>query len=170
MVLGRLVLLRHAKSAYPPGVPDHDRPLNARGERDARAAGRAFEQSRDDWLGAQALVLVSSAMRAQQTWQLASPGLAGIDAQTESRLYEASVSTLIDIVAPSIEAGTSTLVVAHNPGLEDLAAHLTGADASPERAMMLQKYPTSAIAVLELLDARWSDTSARLVDFVVPRG
>ncbi len=36
----RLVLLRHAKSAYPPGVADHERPLNDRGRRDAPEAGR----------------------------------------------------------------------------------------------------------------------------------
>ena len=35
----RLVVLRHAKSAYPPGVVDHDRPLAPRGVVDAKAAG-----------------------------------------------------------------------------------------------------------------------------------
>ncbi len=34
-----LILIRHAKSDYPPGVPDHDRPLNARGLRDAPRIG-----------------------------------------------------------------------------------------------------------------------------------
>ena len=35
----RLILLRHAKSAWPDDVPDHDRPLAPRGRRDAPAAG-----------------------------------------------------------------------------------------------------------------------------------
>ena len=39
-----LVLLRHAKSAYPDGVADHDRPLAPRGKREAGLAG--------DWLRA----------------------------------------------------------------------------------------------------------------------
>src|SRR5438067_2354566 len=39
-----LVLLRHAKSAYPAGVADHDRPLAPRGKRQAGLAG--------DWLRA----------------------------------------------------------------------------------------------------------------------
>ena len=35
----RLVLLRHAKSAWPSGVPDHDRPLAGKGRRNAQATG-----------------------------------------------------------------------------------------------------------------------------------
>ena len=30
-----LVLMRHGKSGYPPGVADHDRPLADRGRREA---------------------------------------------------------------------------------------------------------------------------------------
>ncbi|MET7442233.1 histidine phosphatase family protein, partial [Streptomyces sp. NPDC005568] len=40
--LRRLVVLRHAKSAWPDGVPDHERPLAPRGRRDAPAAGRSL--------------------------------------------------------------------------------------------------------------------------------
>ena len=44
MPMPTLALLRHAKSAYPAGVADHDRPLNARGRRDAPVAGRLLAQ------------------------------------------------------------------------------------------------------------------------------
>ena len=58
-----LVLLRHAKSAYPPGVPDHDRPLAERGVQEAALAG--------DWLRANLpavdAVLCSTAARARET-------------------------------------------------------------------------------------------------------
>lgn len=61
-----LVLLRHAKSAYPPGVGDHARPLAARGIREATLAG--------DWLRSAAgpdpavqAVLCSTATRTRQT-------------------------------------------------------------------------------------------------------
>ncbi|MDD2858500.1 MAG: histidine phosphatase family protein [Candidatus Nanopelagicales bacterium] len=170
MALGTLVLLRHAKSAYPSGVTDHDRPLSPRGERDAVAAGLLLRDHRDAWLGTAAVVLVSTALRAQATWSLASGSLPGIEARSAPRLYEASVSTLIDEVAPWIEAGSGVLVVAHNPGVEELAAFLTGASDSDLRRTMRAKYPTAGIAVLQLHDARWSDTSASLIDFLVPRG
>jgi len=35
----QLLLLRHAKSAWPDGVDDHDRPLAERGRRDAPRMG-----------------------------------------------------------------------------------------------------------------------------------
>jgi phosphohistidine phosphatase len=61
-----LLLLRHAKSAWP-DVPDQDRPLAARGRRDAPVMGH--------WLRTAGYlpdrVECSTALRASQTWQLA---------------------------------------------------------------------------------------------------
>ena len=137
-----LLLLRHAKSDYPAGVPDHDRPLNERGRRDAPVAGR--------WLTAHApaldLVLVSSARRAQQTWQLASADLdvPGV-VRTEPRVYEASVSILLNVVRSIPETVQSALLVGHNPGLEELA-ELMANDGEPSASRAISvKYPTSEI-------------------------
>lgn len=163
-----LILLRHAKSAYPESVADHDRPLNERGERDAVAAGVWLLERRAQLLGADPLILVSSALRAQQTWARVSSALA-LPAREEPRLYAAAVSTLIDVIAPGIAQGRTTLVIAHNPGLEDLAGYLTSGEDSPARERMLHKYPTSGIAVLRMRDDRWADGSAELVEFAVPR-
>ena len=44
MTAHRLVLLRHAKSSWEGDLDDVDRPLNARGRRDADAAGRWLAQ------------------------------------------------------------------------------------------------------------------------------
>ena len=58
-----LLLLRHAKSDYPAGVADHERPLAPRGIREAALAG--------NWLRAHApgvdAVLCSTATRTRQT-------------------------------------------------------------------------------------------------------
>ena len=43
--LRRLIVVRHAKSAWPVGVPDHERPLAPRGRRDAPAVGRALAEA-----------------------------------------------------------------------------------------------------------------------------
>ena len=59
-----LLLLRHAKSAWSdPRLDDHDRPLNGRGERAAKAMADhiAREGPRPD------LILCSTAMRTRQT-------------------------------------------------------------------------------------------------------
>lgn len=147
-----VLLMRHAKSAYPMGVPDHDRPLNGRGSRNALAAGR--------WLGDMGIqtVLVSSAERAQQTWQIVS-SFVECPAEDVPELYEASAQT-IDKVIHSRARGR-TLIVAHNPGLEDyvLSRATPGPDAESWNQLRY-KYPTSAIAHVR---------DGVLVDFVIPR-
>ena len=103
-------------------------------------------------------MLVSSAERAQQTWAIAGDGLATTFA-TEPRIYEASVSTMLDLAQAQV-AGT-VLIVGHNPTLEQCLAHLT----ADERAMR-----TSAIAVIDLdPDEPWSSGLASLRDFQTPR-
>src|ERR1700744_695336 len=88
----RLVLLRHAKSDWP-DVADHERPLAKRGRRDAPVVGR--------WLGASGYtpdaVVCSTALRARQTWELASAALAAAASgaspvvRYESRVYGVTV-------------------------------------------------------------------------------
>jgi phosphohistidine phosphatase len=130
----RLVLLRHAKSAWPPDVPDEQRPLNDRGRRDAPAVGR--------WLAGQPgfdLALVSPATRARQTWELVAAELAGPpEHRVEPALYFCGPR---EIIAAAEHTGLNdVLVVAHNPDLEDVVAELTG-----ERVTL----KTSALAVVD---------------------
>lgn len=159
----RLVLMRHAKSDYPAGVADHDRPLNARGRRDAAAAGEWLAANRAAIVRGRLAVCVSSAARAQQTWALAGDGFATA-VRTEPRIYEAGVSTLIDVI-DGVDADT-VMIVGHNPGLEDCLRHLVRRVASMADAAM----KTSAIAVLDL-DASdpWSSGTATPVAFETPR-
>ena len=102
-----LVLLRHAKSAWP-DVPDHERPLAPRGLRDAPAAGR--------WLRDAAYVpdqvLCSTARRARQTWELAELALRDSPpAVFEHRIYGASAAELLDLIcacAPQLSGPLSS--------------------------------------------------------------
>lgn len=164
----RLVLLRHAKSDYPPGIPDHDRPLADRGRRDAPAAG--------EWIAGHVgdvdRVLVSSAARAQQTWALVAPHVSVLDSViTEPGIYEASTAELVEIVGSLPDTATTVVLVGHNPGFEDLAARLA-VDGDPDAiGRMAVKYPTSGIALLDA-EGTWADLvrGARLSAFAVPRG
>src|SRR5690349_19664904 len=72
----RLVLLRHAKSEWPEGVPDHKRPLTARGRRDATAAGRWLRAHLDDLGHGLDAVACSPAQRTRETWALVAAELA----------------------------------------------------------------------------------------------
>lgn len=168
--LRRLVVLRHAKSAWPEGVPDHRRPLAPRGRRDAPAAGIALVEA--DCLPD--LALCSTAERARQTWELASAEWGTPPpVRYEPRLYGADVPELLDAVhqvPPEVE---TLLLIGHNPGLEDLVLELAGDSLDDALDEVRVKFPTSAIAVLAWHGSTWQDLArgtALLTGLTVPRG
>ncbi|MFN8126367.1 MAG: histidine phosphatase family protein [Candidatus Nanopelagicales bacterium] len=165
-----LYVLRHAKSDYPPGVPDIDRPLGPRGRRDAPVAGR--------WLATASApvtqAIVSPARRTRQTWELASSQFpTTVPIATDGRIYAAHPEQLLAVITTMGDDPDGLVLVGHNPGCEELADLLAGPGSDADAgARMEVKYPTAAIAVLES-DApwpEWTTGSARLIDFVVPRG
>ncbi|MFC9343818.1 SixA phosphatase family protein [Streptomyces sp. NPDC057020] len=168
----RLLVLRHAKSAWPEGVPDRDRPLGPRGLRDAPAVGRFMA-------GAGRLpdlVLCSPARRARGTWELAAAELGrAVPTRHDPRLYGADGPELLDVLhGVSDEVGT-LLLVGHNPGLEDLVLLLASGAADADQDLLDRvrtKFPTSAVAVLTWSGA-WADLrpgDALLTDLAIPRG
>lgn len=161
-----LLLMRHAKSAYPDGVPDHDRPLAARGIREAGLAG--------DWLRgnlpAVDSVLCSTATRARET--LADTGIEAPVRYVE-RLYGAAPGTVIEEINRVGDDVSTLLVVGHEPTTSSVAIALAGADGTDFDAVesISVKFPTSAIAVLRVA-GRWDQVGpggAALVGFHVPR-
>ena len=155
-----LVVLRHAKSAWPQAVGDQQRPLTARGRRDAPAVGRWLRDNVDEITA----VLCSPAVRAMQTWELVSEELdARAEAQIDERLYGASAAELLTIIRALPDTAASVLLIGHNPGVEDLVSVLTG---------IPQLLKTSAIAVLPTA-GRWTDLGPHTIaepTLVTPRG
>lgn len=161
-----LLLLRHAKSDYPAGVPDHERPLAARGKREAELAG--------DWLRAHTpavdAVLCSTATRTRQTLQrtrIAAP------VTYADRLYDATPGAVINEinrVDPEVE---TLLVIGHEPAMSSVALGLATPNGSNTTAAehISTKFPTSAVAVLRTAEPwdRVTLSSAALVTFHVPR-
>jgi phosphohistidine phosphatase len=161
-----LLLMRHAKSDYPSGVIDHNRPLAARGMREARLAG--------DWLRSSAPpideVLCSTSTRTRETLSLT-----GVDASVSfaERIYDAVPDTVIDEINGVSDDIATLLVIGHEPAMSNVALGLAGASGTNHAAAerISAKFPTSAIAVLRF-DAPWRDLtlgSAALVTFHVPR-
>jgi len=161
-----LLLMRHAKSDYPPGVADHDRPLAPRGIREAGLAG--------DWLRANAPaingVLCSTATRTRET--LANTR---IDAPVRysERLYGATPETIIDEIAATADTVATLLVVGHEPTISAVALDLGGADGTDVAVVerISAKFPTSGIAVLAV-PRGWEGLErgrAALIAFHVPR-
>jgi len=155
----RLIVMRHAKSEWPDGVPDHERRLAGRGRREAALAGRWLRQHAPD-VG---LVVCSSAARARRTWKQVGAQLdTAPELRVEQRLYAASNRQLVGVVRELPAAARTVLMIGHNPGLEDLVAHLTGVSCPLK---------TSSIAVLSSRSG-WADAGfrwARLDRAVTPR-
>jgi phosphohistidine phosphatase len=168
--LRRLVVLRHAKSAWPDGVADHERPLAPRGRRDAPAAGCALADA--DCLPD--LALCSTAVRARQTWDLAvAQWGTPPPVRHESRLYGADVPELLEAVREVSAEVKTLLLVGHNPGLEELVLTLAGDSLDDALDDVRTKFPTSAIAVLAWYGRGWESLgpgTALLTDVTVPRG
>ncbi|MEV4231301.1 histidine phosphatase family protein [Streptomyces bobili] len=166
----RLVVLRHAKSAWPQSVPDHERPLAPRGLRDAPAAGRALADA--DCLPD--LALCSTAVRARRTWELASAqwGTAP-PVRYDPRVYAADVPELLAVARETPAEVRTLLLVGHNPGLQELVLHLAGDALHDALEPVRVKFPTSAVAVLAWHAPTWADLApgaALLTWTAVPRG
>jgi phosphohistidine phosphatase len=155
-----LYLLRHLKSSWDDDtLADRDRPLAPRGRkagkrmaRHLRAAGVAPE-----------LVLCSPSVRTRQTLEAVRPAFGDPEVRFPPELYAASEEELLDVLHVVGPAVGSVLVIAHNPGLEDLAATLSGT--------VQEKFPTGALATLAF-DGHWASLapgSCELAGFVVPR-
>jgi phosphohistidine phosphatase len=145
----RLTLLRHAKSSWDePGVDDRDRPLNARGERDAPAMGRHLARLNFR----PTFFLTSPATRARHTAQIVAREL-GYPAeflQREPELYLATPEAVCAVVAREAGNLRDVVVCGHNPGLTELANRLVGAGA-------LDNLPTCGVFSVTLKLRNWSD-------------
>ncbi|MCE7005448.1 histidine phosphatase family protein [Kibdelosporangium philippinense] len=152
-----LTLLRHAKSAWPDGVPDLERPLGERGRRDAPMVGRWLNENVPDLQ----LVVCSTALRARQTWELVSAELVTQpETRHHAKIYYGPLLEVVRDLPPEIN---SAVLVGHNPDMEDLVEHLTGTHTT---------FKTSTVAVVRS-EMDWSDAGpnwAQLRETATPRG
>lgn len=170
-----LYLLRHAKSSWgDPGLPDHERPLNARGRAAAEAIGRHLAGLTPP----PEAVLASTARRVTETLDLLLPaaGLTQLPLLRDGGLYLAEPATLLGRLRHAPPDAGSLLMVGHNPGMHDFAMRLAGEVTpanQPLRAALGDAFPTCALAVIVFplagnwLEVGWGD--GRLEAFVAPR-
>ena len=170
----RLMLLRHAKTENDaPSGRDQDRRLDQRGRTDAAEIG--------GWIGRHPpvpdLVLVSPAVRAHQTWEIAAEAMQKVSPQPRiellPELYGADPSQLLQTVRAASSADPKTLLlVGHNPGMHELALALTGSGDAAGRNALADNLPTSGLAVLDFAVDDWDEVAfrrGRLVLFVSPK-
>ena len=168
----RLLLLRHAK-AVPAEADDHERELMPRGRQDAPRIGRYIEKCGY----APEFIVASTARRTVETTELVTDEMTGtrrIDYL--EALYLAEPELILSLVRLAPDKMASVMVVGHNPGLERLATLLAREPLKRKERdrfdAIEEKFPTSALAVLDFDVARWRDIAAgqgALKDFVRPR-
>ena len=174
----RLMLLRHAKTEHDaPSGHDQDRRLDDRGRLDAAAIG--------GWIGRHPpvpdAVLVSTAVRAHQTWEIAREAMKDALREPASQphvelldeLYGADPAQLLQIIRMAETADPARLMlIGHNPGMHELALMLTGSgDASAKKAIE-DNLPTAGLAILDFDTDDWTDIGFRrgnLSQFVSPK-
>lgn len=156
----QLVLLRHAKAAANSDTgEDFDRPLAPRGRDDAPVVGKALAAAGAD----PQVVLVSSARRTRETWQLVAPNFPKAKVEFRDELYLGEAELLFKAAE---SAGVErVMVIAHNPGLHELASRMASRMNALE-SKLRAKYPTAAGAIFERKDDK---SSLRLKDYVTPK-
>jgi phosphohistidine phosphatase len=166
----QLILLRHAKSAWPDGVADFDRPLAPRGQEAADRTGQ-FMAERGIL---PAKVLVSPARRTTETAQNIAAHVTLEGMAFEPSIYEARYETLLSLIHARGALETPLMLIGHNPAIAELANRLADPDISEPEALerLRMKVPTAALIVFETDGAHFSsfvEGGARLMRYVTPK-
>ena len=141
-------------------MSDFERPLKERGREAAEQMG-LFLASKKATVSE---LIVSPAVRTRQTIEIVLRNAPlGIEPQFDRRIYEASLTTLVEVVSEITDDKQSAMLVGHNPGMEEMLAFLT----HETRHM-----PTGALARITLDCASWNEAgrgAGKLDWFVVPK-
>lgn len=171
----RLMLLRHAKTETDaPSGRDQDRRLDDRGHTDAAEIG--------DWIAAHPpfpdAVLVSHAVRARQTWDVAWEAMKkrvpAPQVEILPELYGADPAQILESIrTATIPANPRRLLlVGHNPGMHEAALMLTGGGDPAGAKALAHNLPTAGLAIFDFDVKDWGDVAYRrgkLVLFVSPK-
>ena len=130
-----LILARHAEASG--GRPDIDRPLTPRGLDDASLMAMRLTTE----VTAPQLLLASPAARAWATAQIYGKAF-DLTPHPESRIYEASLTTLLYRIDEAFESHHSVMIVGHNPALSEAVAYFD--------VTFRETLPPAGVAILEL--------------------
>lgn len=156
----RLLLIRHGKSSWKfPELADHDRPLNARGERDKGPISQYLVKHES----CLAKIITSTAVRAFELATSLSQAM-NVSLQAREAMYTFGSGALASAIRQVDNEFKEIAVVGHNPAITELANHLTKAG--------ITNVPTSGIVAITCSISTWSELSAadcELDYFVTPK-
>ncbi|WP_448044664.1 SixA phosphatase family protein [Bradyrhizobium liaoningense] len=171
----RLMLLRHAKTETDaPSGRDQDRRLDERGHKDAARMG--------DWIAAHPpfpdTVLVSHAVRARQTWDIAWEAMKDRvpvpQVEVLPELYGADSAEILEAIRTATAPADpkQLLLIGHNPGMHEVALMLIGGGDPAGAKALSDNLPTAGLAIFDFDVKDWGDVAYRhgkLVLFVSPK-
>lgn len=142
-----LYLVRHAKSSWKnQGLTDFDRPLNKRGKRDAPFMGEVLNDKKIN----PDFIISSSAKRAKKTATeiAAKIGFPLKKISFNDEIYEASMSTLVNLIKKLNDKYESVMIFGHNPSLTVLNNHISN--------HYIDNIPTCGIVALQF-NKKWNE-------------
>lgn len=167
----RLYILRHAKSSWAlPGRSDFDRGLNGRGTKDLARIARAM--TKHNYLPDQ--IYCSSSNRTRLTIDGIVPLIPGFSPAIEyqDNLYSGPLDNYLAALQSHPDKTSSLMIVGHNPTCDTLASFLIGDGQEDAMKIISYKYPTGALAVIDMDVAGWGDIAENtgyLRDFLIPK-
>jgi len=165
--LSTLFLLRHAKAVAQHADGDRARALSDVGRDSASTIAAAIAERHM----APSLVLCSDSARTRETLDIVLPALKPKpEIVYEEALYLADAKQLLQRLRRIPDSVRSVMLVAHNPGLQELAVLLSDQPTGPLMARLIQDFPTAGLARFEV-NLPWSALErggARVMAILVP--
>jgi len=147
-----LLLVRHAKSSWDdPGQSDFDRPLNARGSKDADEMPRhllAKINSIDAFISSPAKRAKTTAEKFAAAYKVSKEKILFVEG-----LYLAHESFFYELVSNTSDSFNTIAVFSHNPGITEYANTLTP-------AIKTDNIPTCGIFAVKSAIDSWKDFGA----------
>ncbi len=153
--------MRHAKSSWNHPVSDHERDLNERGQKSAKAIGKWLRTS--GYLPDESFL--STALRTRQTYSHLNLKTGSVAHMTE--LYHANAQAYLKCLQKA--KLQTVLIVGHNPGISEFASAMT---ASKPQHSRFDNFPTCATWIADFPVTNWKDVKAGTavsINFAIPR-
>ena len=143
-----IIIIRHAKSSWSNNnLPDFERPLNHRGEKDAPEMASRLKKKVpkiDAFISSPAKRALTTAAYFAEEY-----GLKKKDVEQVQQLYLADVRNFYDVIRKIDDSVHVAAIFSHNPGITDFANTLT--------STRVDDMPTCAIFAIDADISSWSD-------------
>ncbi|TSD66128.1 histidine phosphatase family protein [Inquilinus sp. KBS0705] len=155
----KLLLIRHAKATHESGYTDFERPLTQKGFEQAELMAARLQTQ-----GIMPQVIVASpALRTISTANVFIQALALPQAITNKAIYDASESTLLNVIYNQPSEYDFIALTGHNPGISQVLFTLSGA---------IKEVPPCSVALIEFEAASWTELhedSGKLTFYDIPK-